>query len=213
VAVAATAIWELGAVEFAAAYRRLARTIVAAGIPDFPALSNDLTVARMAGLLGDLAEAEAAFARARVVLDAAGQRTLRAIVDYDEALVLANATPLDRPRVARLLAAAADQFAARGMDGWLARVVDQQRRLDLAPRSAAPSDPAYPDRLTAREAAVLRLVASGETNREVAAELGVSVPTVERHLANIYAKIGARNRVDATAYALSHGLAPARPPG
>jgi DNA-binding NarL/FixJ family response regulator len=49
-------------------------------------------------------------------------------------------------------------------------------------------------------------VASGSTNKEVADQLRVSVATVERHIVNIYTKIGARGRVDATTYALRHGL-------
>lgn len=60
--------------------------------------------------------------------------------------------------------------------------------------------------LTRREIEVLMRVASGLSNKEMAAELDVAVSTIERHLANIYAKIGARGRVDATAYALRHGL-------
>jgi DNA-binding NarL/FixJ family response regulator len=60
--------------------------------------------------------------------------------------------------------------------------------------------------LTAREAEVLRRLAGGKTNNEIAGELHVSVRTVERHIANIYAKIGARGRANATAYALTHNL-------
>jgi DNA-binding CsgD family transcriptional regulator len=64
-----------------------------------------------------------------------------------------------------------------------------------------------PAGLTAREAEVLRLVAQGRTNREIAEELFLSVATVERHITNIYGKIDARGRADATAYAFTHGLA------
>jgi DNA-binding CsgD family transcriptional regulator len=64
-----------------------------------------------------------------------------------------------------------------------------------------------PASLTEREAAVLRLIAAGRTTKEIAAELFVSVPTVERHITHLYGKIGARGRADATAYALQHGLA------
>jgi DNA-binding NarL/FixJ family response regulator len=53
---------------------------------------------------------------------------------------------------------------------------------------------------------VLRHLASGKTNGEISEELFVSVRTVERHVANIYAKIGARGRANATAYALTGGL-------
>ena len=63
-----------------------------------------------------------------------------------------------------------------------------------------------PARLTAREVEVLRLIAAGRTSKEIAAELVVTVPTVERHITHIYGKIGARGRADATAYALRHGL-------
>ncbi len=60
--------------------------------------------------------------------------------------------------------------------------------------------------LTDRETEVLGRLAAGLTNKEIATALGISVPTVERHLANLYSKIGARHRVDATTYALRHGL-------
>jgi DNA-binding CsgD family transcriptional regulator len=63
--------------------------------------------------------------------------------------------------------------------------------------------------LTAREREVLRLVAKGRSNQEIAAELVLSVRTVERHISNIYDKIGAAGKVaraTAAAYALSHGL-------
>jgi len=60
--------------------------------------------------------------------------------------------------------------------------------------------------LTRREIDVLRLVASGNTNKEIAASLALSAATVERHLANVYAKIGARGRTEATAYAITRGL-------
>jgi non-specific serine/threonine protein kinase len=78
----------------------------------------------------------------------------------------------------------------------------------LAVARAATSIPqrAAPDGLTAREVDVLQLLARGRTNQEIAAELVISLRTVERHLTNVYAKIGARNRADATAYALNHGL-------
>lgn len=59
--------------------------------------------------------------------------------------------------------------------------------------------------LTRREDEVLRLLAGGQTNKEIAEVLSLSVHTVERHIANIYRKIGARGRADATAYALTRG--------
>lgn len=64
----------------------------------------------------------------------------------------------------------------------------------------------FPDGLTTREVEVLRLLAGGCTNGEIANALFVSVRTVERHVANIYEKIDARGRANATAYALIRGL-------
>jgi DNA-binding CsgD family transcriptional regulator/pimeloyl-ACP methyl ester carboxylesterase len=62
-------------------------------------------------------------------------------------------------------------------------------------------------RLTPRETDVLRLIAAGETNAEIAARLGVSENTVERHVTNLYRKIDARGRADATAFAIRRGIA------
>ena len=61
-------------------------------------------------------------------------------------------------------------------------------------------------RLTRREIGILRLVAEGRSNREVAKLLWVSDQTVKFHLANIYKKLGVRNRVEASAWAVSRGL-------
>ena len=47
---------------------------------------------------------------------------------------------------------------------------------------------------------------AGWGNREIADELALSVRTVERHITNLYAKIGARRKADATAYAFRHGF-------
>ena len=65
---------------------------------------------------------------------------------------------------------------------------------------------AYPDGLTDREVQVLRLVAGGRTNKEIAVDLVLSVRTVERHIGNIYGKINARGKADAVSYALTRGL-------
>ena len=71
--------------------------------------------------------------------------------------------------------------------------------------ATAPAPAATP--LSRRELEVLRLLAAGESNRQIARRLGLSPHTVERHVANLYRKIGARGRADATAYALRSGLA------
>jgi DNA-binding NarL/FixJ family response regulator len=65
---------------------------------------------------------------------------------------------------------------------------------------------AQPGGLTAREIEVLRLVAAGNSNKQIAEELYLSVKTVARHLENIYFKLGVSSRTAATALAYRDGL-------
>jgi DNA-binding CsgD family transcriptional regulator len=90
--------------------------------------------------------------------------------------------------------AAETQFEQLGMTVWSARVAGLRRARPL------------PDGLTRREAEVLRLLATGLTNRQIGDQLVLSIHTVVRHLNNAYAKVGAPNRADAAAYAVRHGL-------
>ena len=69
-----------------------------------------------------------------------------------------------------------------------------------APQSPAPTD------LTAREMEVLRLLARGLSNAQIAEELVVSLLTVKAHLRSIYSKLGVTSRSAATRYALEHHL-------
>jgi DNA-binding CsgD family transcriptional regulator/pimeloyl-ACP methyl ester carboxylesterase len=64
-------------------------------------------------------------------------------------------------------------------------------------------EPQRLEHLSTREREVLRLLAAGRSNQEIADELVISVRTVERHINHIYAKLGVRNRAQATAYAVS----------
>ncbi len=74
-------------------------------------------------------------------------------------------------------------------------------------RTAAARPEPLPDDLTPREAEVLRLIAAGRSNGEIAAELVVSAATVKTHVNHVFAKIGARDRAQAVHYAYTHGLA------
>jgi predicted ATPase/DNA-binding CsgD family transcriptional regulator/DNA-binding XRE family transcriptional regulator/Tfp pilus assembly protein PilF len=73
--------------------------------------------------------------------------------------------------------------------------------------SAAPGGAPRPGNLTARQADVLRLLAAGRSNKQIAAELYLSPATVERHLATIYRNLGLAGRVEAARFAIEHGLA------
>jgi pimeloyl-ACP methyl ester carboxylesterase/DNA-binding CsgD family transcriptional regulator len=90
--------------------------------------------------------------------------------------------------------------------GDTAPVLAAIRDFPAAPASAARSKRAAPP-LTLREQQVLRLLASGRSGKEIAADLEISLATAQRHIANIYTKIGARGRVAAVAYAFEHGMA------
>ena len=89
----------------------------------------------------------------------------------------------------------------------------QQRLLLAAARAPArqPDQDHDPDELTPREADVLRLIAEGKSNREIARALYVSEATVKTHVNRIFAKTGSRDRSQAIRYAYTHGYAnPAR---
>ena len=77
--------------------------------------------------------------------------------------------------------------------------------LDGGPGKQAPADVSRGfERLSERQLEVLKLIAEGRTTNEIAEALVLSDRTVERHIADVYAKIGARNRAEATAFALSN---------
>jgi len=71
---------------------------------------------------------------------------------------------------------------------------------------APPTDPNLVEALTPREIDVLRLIAQGYTNRQVAEELCISVRTVESHRANLMGKLNVRGRVELVRYAKEHNL-------
>jgi len=87
--------------------------------------------------------------------------------------------------------------------GYPVLPVSAQRAL-LAPSRAA--DGAGRAALSSREVEVLRLVAEGRRNAEIAARLGVSVPTVKTHVNNVFAKLGVRDRAAAVVAAAAIGL-------
>ncbi len=70
-----------------------------------------------------------------------------------------------------------------------------------------PADPGTAGPLSPRELEVLRLLATGATNRVIAERLFLSEKTVARHLSNMFAKLDVASRSAATAYAYEHGLA------
>jgi DNA-binding NarL/FixJ family response regulator len=81
--------------------------------------------------------------------------------------------------------------------------VDSLRGAGATPAAAVP---AYPHGLTQREVEVLREIAAGLSNREIADRLGISEATVKTHIINIFAKADLRDRAQAVIYAMRQGL-------
>jgi ATP/maltotriose-dependent transcriptional regulator MalT len=157
---------------------------------------------------GGIASAIGEHVAARDLFERARDRYVEAGVPFDVArarLGLARALlALDRRQAAAEEAEAARlAFETLGARTELAKAV----RLLV---EVGPDTEARPDlRLTAREVEILRLLGQGKSNEDIAAHLVLSVRTVERHAANIYAKIGAHGRTAramATAFAHSHGI-------
>jgi DNA-binding NarL/FixJ family response regulator len=92
--------------------------------------------------------------------------------------------------------------AARELFALLGAAPDLASIDAIGPRAA----PADLHGLTGREAEVLRLVAAGKSNRDIAVELVISEHTVARHVQNIFAKLGVSSRTAASAFAFEHHL-------
>jgi DNA-binding NarL/FixJ family response regulator len=120
-------------------------------------------------------------------------------------------SPYERARVQVLMGLA---LAAVGDAGSSRRDLEAARSTfrqlgagpaaDEVSRLLAP--PTLPAGLTAREVEVLRLVASGRSNAQIATDLVLSEKTVARHLSNSFGKLDVGSRTAATAYAFEHGL-------
>ncbi len=184
----AAAAWTLRDPVAAQALLPHAEAWVHTGLADPYMVSSDLTVARLLSVLGRPQDALEAFQRARGRVERQAQRPLRPIVDHDEAVMRRWH---GHPGSEELMQRATARFERLGMTDWARRAA----QFDLAPEP--------PDGLTRREVEILRLLAAGKTNKEIAGELVISVHTVERHVQNAYRKVGAHNRAEATAYAAS----------
>lgn len=132
-------------------------------------------------------DAIAAGASGFLLKDAAPEELLAAIRD-----VAAGDSALSARSAARLIAQVRPMLASH--DG-----------APEAPTGAAQTRDDLPDPLTHREEEILRLIALGRTNAEIAEELFIAMPTVKTHVGRILMKTGARDRVHAVIFALSTG--------
>jgi predicted ATPase/DNA-binding CsgD family transcriptional regulator len=152
-------------------------------------------LARVTGVRGDLERAVRLFGAAEALLEAAGDPLYAHAQDralYERA-VEALRSRLD-----------GKSFRAAWSEG---RAMEMERAVEYALEPRQPSaPPARPAGLSAREVEVLRLVANGMTNAQIARELFISPNTVNRHLNSIYGKLGVSSRAAATRFAAEHRL-------
>jgi DNA-binding CsgD family transcriptional regulator len=163
---------------------------------------ESLTIAAMAAHAQGATDLAGGDARAALI---ALRRAWRAWQELDAPYETARAGMLVGVACAALgddETAAAELEAAREVFERLRAAPDVARLDALAEREA----PAVPHGLTARELEVLRLVAAGRSNREIAATLVISEHTVARHVQNILAKLGVPSRTAASAFAFAHDL-------
>lgn len=187
-----------------AEYLVLARVLVAEGLPGraLALLERMHAAAADQGRAGCVIETRALQALALAANGEEG-RALSALAEaltlgYPEGYVRVFADEGEpmRALLARLASGQRTQHsAARGIPaGYLARI---RRAFDLRPaepQTATAAAPGLPDPLTSRERQVLALLVQGRSNRDIAAELVVTLDTVKRHVSHILAKLGAVNQ-------------------
>jgi DNA-binding NarL/FixJ family response regulator len=98
-----------------------------------------------------------------------------------------------------------DQALSEALD-YAATMTAAPARRPVSSLGSGPS-PGGVEELTGRETEVLRLLATGDTNKGIAAALGLTAKTVMHHSVSIYGKLAVRGRAEATAWAFRHGLA------
>ena len=161
----------------------------------------DRLLGQLAHAAGDVAKSVHHFEDALAFCNKAGYRPEYAWSCWEFASVLLDRSDSgDRLRAEELLQEALQISTELGMPPLRARVEELSARID------EPDPPAYPEGLTQREVEVLRLVAAGKTDREIADELIIAVRTVTTHVGNILNKTGASNRAEAASFATRHGL-------
>jgi DNA-binding NarL/FixJ family response regulator len=182
-----------------------ARALFEEGLPASAELGNETDVAHYLEGLAAVAASQGRIVRAARLWGA--EEALLEKIEVGVHTYVPDRS-LHRGRVADARSRLDDEaFAAAWAEG---RTMSPEQAIAYAldhsatPETATPET--YPAGLSAREAEVLRLVATGLTNAEVAEELFLSSRTVDWHLGSIYRKLGFRSRTEATRFAADHGL-------
>ena len=166
-------------------------------------ISGDRVLGLLAQTMGDLDKAMAHFEDCLVFCRKANYRPELAWACHDYAgTLLQRGTGNDGTKAISMLDESLAISRELGMRPLVERVVALKDRAASLPERT----PLYPDGLTQREVEVIRLVAAGRTDREIAEELVISVRTVNTHMGNILNKTGSANRAEAASFATRHGL-------
>jgi DNA-binding CsgD family transcriptional regulator len=175
--------------------------VVGGGVAYLGAASRYLGL--LAGVRSRWDEAERHFRDALEMDARMGARTWLAHTQYEYSKVLlAGSRHDDRQKAVSLLEEALATARELGMRSVEGRTADLLHKAG----SLSSKTPEYPDGLTQREVEVLRLIALGKSNQEIAEELFISLRTVANHVTNILNKTSAANRTSAAAYASRQGL-------
>ncbi|PON16763.1 hypothetical protein C2W62_16720 [Candidatus Entotheonella serta] len=151
-------------------------------------------------------EAEQHFEQALTMNAKMGARPWLAHTQYDYAMMLATRDyPGDADKASLLLHEALLTARELGM-----QALEERITAHISSKTVPPPPPLMDlDDLSPRELDVLRLLATGKSNREIAEALFISLSTVATHVRNILTKTGCANRTEAAAFALRHGLSEA----
>jgi DNA-binding CsgD family transcriptional regulator len=205
----ATAAQRLADVHFARGHYRAGADWYCQSLELFAALGDEIGVADGLVRLGEIGAAYGQSECAARLLGAA-----QALHDAYSMTLLASLRAAYDAAVASIRAALGpDSFEEHWGQGRLMTVdaaveeaLDLERELPLGESIATPPKPRYPAGLSAREVEVLRLVAQGLTDAEVAERLFLSPRTVSQHLRSVYNKLGVGSRTAAMRFAVEQGL-------
>jgi DNA-binding NarL/FixJ family response regulator len=117
-----------------------------------------------------------------------------------------DATAEEIERAIRAVRSGQTHLDAAVQERLVNAVLTQPVRSENVTESGSPSPAGLPDDLTPREVEVLRLIAAGLSNREIAETLVLTNATIKTHVNRIFFKTGARDRAQAVRYAYQHGL-------
>ncbi len=177
-------------------------------LPDRGTMGGYTSIDHLLGNLslacGDLDRAVSHFQEGYVFLRDAGYRSMLGWLCLDHsAALLQRGRPGDVNLAASLLEEAQSIADDLEMVTLSSRLTESREMMQSQPRGSS----TLPEGLTNREAEVIKLIAQGRTDREIAEELIISVRTVTTHVGNILNKTGAANRAEAASFATRHGLA------